>query len=627
VLDRVQFERGLEQAVLVLVLALLIAATLAFGGVGDWQSLLVQGLAAAAIGTWGVLLLVRRRVEWLWPPACWIVLAFVLYALARYLTADIERVARLEFLRVLIYAGVFFLTLNALHSQTRVVAVVTTLIVLGVIESAYAGYQFLANDNRVWGVFNPYRERGSGTYICPNHLAGYLEMVLPLATAYLLVARNRVLVKILAGYAAVMMMAGLAFTASRAGWLAACAGMLALVLVLLRYRSFRVPAAVLLGLLLASGLLAVHRHTFNEGKFGLKYSLDHLARDVRGDLWHSAWRMWQDHPTFGVGPGHFDARFRQYRPDGVQMRPDRVHNDYLNMLTDYGAVGGTLMAALLVAGVLAVIRMWPHVCRAKKDFGNPLTNKFAFVLGASAGLFGLALHSAVDFNLHIPANALLAAVLLALLFSHLRYTTRSYWFRLEGARRWLVAGPALGVALVLAWQWLPLARQQLALRAAARAAPLSLERKAALQRAFQADPHNADLAFELGELHRAWAWNQMGDDEAHAAEAMRWHEQAMRLNPFDPNPRLRYAMCLDWLERSGESLPWYQQADALDPNNYFIAAGVGWHYLHTGDYAAARFWLERSLKLQREDNPRAASDLSVVQARLAEQAGAPAAKR
>lgn len=621
--DRVQIEGWLARGVLSLVLALLVAAPLAFGGVGPWQFLVVQTLATAALGGWAVLLLVQRKVEWLWPRICWVVLAFAIYTTGLYLAADIERVARLEWLRVLVYAGVFFLSVNVLHPQARVVAVVSTLIGVAVLESAYAGYQFLAADNRVWGVQNPYRDRGSGTYICPNHLAGLLEMILPLAISYMLVARNKTLTKVAAGYAALMIIAGLAFTASRAGWLAACISVTAMFIVLLRYHSFRVPAGILLCLLLLSGGFALHRHAVNDGKFGLRFAVDRLAHDMRGDLWDSAWRMWQDRPWFGVGPGHFDHRFRQYRPDAVQIRPDRVHNDYLNTLTDLGVVGAALLVATMIATVAAVVRMWPHVCRAKKDFGNPLTNKFAFVLGASAGLLALAIHSAVDFNLHIPANALVATVLLALLVSHLRYATRSCWFRLGGVGRAVVLTPLVLLVAVLAWQLVPQARQYYWLRVAAGTAPLSLERAAALERAFAADPRNAEVASERGELSRAWAWNQMGDDAAHARDAMTWHERAARWNPCDPNPPLRYGMCLDWLERTTESPEWYRRAEALDPNSYFVAAYVGWHFIQTGDYSAARLWLERSLRLQAQDNPVAETYLKVVEARLAERAAKP----
>jgi O-antigen ligase len=622
VFDRAKTETWLTQAIVALVLALLVVATLAFGGVGAWQFWLVQALAATAFLLWAVLLLVKRKVEWLWPMACWWVLVFALYAGGRYAAADIERVARLEWLRILVYVGLFFLTMNLLHQQKRVVAVVTTLCVLGVLESGYAGYQFLTGDNRVWGVLNPYKDRGTGTYICPNHLAGLLEMLLPLAISYMLVARNRVVTKLLAGYAALMLLAGLAFTASRAGWLAACLSVGTMFLVLLRYHSFRVQAALLLVLMLGSGLWAFQRHAFNEGKFGLRFSLDHLARDMRGDLWISAWRMWQDQPWFGVGPAHFDHRFRQYRPDVVQLRPDRVHNDYLNMLTDYGVVGGALAAGVLLSSVAAVVRMWPHVCRAKKELGNPLTNKFAFVLGAASGLFALAIHSVVDFNLHIPANAIVATVLLALLLSHLRYATRQCWSEFKGAARLVPALPLFALAGFLAWQLVPTGRQFLWTRRAARTAPLSLERVQSLQRAFVADPRNAELASEIGEIYRGWAWNEMGDSAAHAAEAMRWIERAMKLNPYDANQPLRYGMCLDWLDRTGESEPWYRRAEALDLNNYYIAAYLGWHFEQVGDFAAARFCFERSLRLQPEDNPLAQSHLKAVEQRLEERAGA-----
>ena len=45
------------------------------------------------------------------------------------------------------------------------------------------------------------------------------------------------------------------------------------------------------------------------------------------------------------------------------------------------------------------------------------------MLGASLGLAAILAHSAVDFNMHIPANAILAITLMALLSSHLRFAT------------------------------------------------------------------------------------------------------------------------------------------------------------------------------------------------------------
>jgi hypothetical protein len=55
--------------------------------------------------------------------------------------------------------------------------------------------------------------------------------------------------------------------------------------------------------------------------------------------------------------------------------------------------------------------LWQNaeICpRAEKEFkSSGMSNRLAFFLGASAGLLALAVHSVVDFNLHIPANAIL----------------------------------------------------------------------------------------------------------------------------------------------------------------------------------------------------------------------------
>jgi len=123
---------------------------------------------------------------------------------------------------------------------------------------------------------------------------------------------------------------------------------------------------------------------------------------VRYELWRSAALMWRDHFWFGVGPGHFDHRFREYRPEAVQRRPDRAHNEYLNTLADWGVVGALIICCL--AG-----RARARGCPGVGDMSalgdgiqSNLSNKFAFVLGASLGLLALLVHSVVDYNITSP---------------------------------------------------------------------------------------------------------------------------------------------------------------------------------------------------------------------------------
>jgi tetratricopeptide (TPR) repeat protein len=109
-----------------------------------------------------------------------------------------------------------------------------------------------------------------------------------------------------------------------------------------------------------------------------------------------------------------------------------------------------------------------------------------------------------------------------------------------------------------------------------------------------------------------------------AQQAMEWFSRGMKLNPWGGdsrfNPWAGYGWCLDWLGRFDKSGPYFQRADELDPNNYFVSARVGLHYVQSGDYAAARTWFERSLRLQGKDNPIPQSYLPIVNDRMREAA-------
>src|SRR5207249_1819141 len=80
------------------------------------------------------------------------------------------------------------------------------------------------------------------------------------------------------------------------------------------------------------------------------------------------------------------------------------------------------------------------------------SNRFAFVLGASTGLLALFFHSVVDFNMHIPANAILAVALMAMLSSHLRFTTERYWSSLGAGKKALASAVLLAGLLYLGQQ-------------------------------------------------------------------------------------------------------------------------------------------------------------------------------
>ena len=78
-------------------------------------------------------------------------------------------------------------------------------------------------------------------------------------------------------------------------------------------------------------------------------------------------------------------------------------------------------------------------------------------------------------------------------------------------------------------------------------------------------------------------------------------------------------MCLDWLDSHDQAGTYFSRAEALDPNGYYTVAIVGWHYVQIGDYAAARPWFERSLRLDGRTSI-GRSYLDLVEQKLVERA-------
>jgi O-antigen ligase len=630
VFNRKKLDARCERGILFLMLALLVFAPLAFGAVDTWALLVVQALAAGVLVLWGLRLWVDCKSKLFWPPLAWMVAAFTLYAVGRYLTADIEYVARREVLQVLVFAFLFWAVLNNLHGQDETRLISFTLIVLASLISSYAVAQLLHHSNQVWNELSPYPGRSSGTYISPNNLAGFLAMILPLALAFLMVGRVSVITRILLGYATVVMLAGLAVTFSRGGWLAAAAGLFLLLGILLGHRNHRWRALLLLGVLTAGlGLFTFFYLSKTIGymeRVGQPRATGTSAVDVnsRLDMWGAAVQMWRDHFWWGVGPAHFDYRFREYRPVSLQMRPDRVHNDYLNLLADWGAVGGGIAFAGAAVFIFGLAKTWPHVRREENDFGAGQSNRFAFFLGAVSGLTALAVHSLMDFNLHIPANALLGVTLLALVAGNVRFATERYWFNAGWPLKLVFTGALAAVVVYLVAQDCRLDRESRAQAVAAKTPTFSPQRAAALQAAFAAEPENFQTAYEIGECFRTQYLDGGEQDAALAQQALTWYAAAAKLNAFDGYNYLRSGMCLDWLGRHAEAESFFSRAEPLDPNGYFMVANIGSHFVQTGDYAAARQWFLRSLQIT-GDNPIARNYLGICEARLNDQAaGRPA---
>ena len=120
--------------------------------------------------------------------------------------------------------------------------------------------------------------------------------------------------------------------------------------------------------------------------------------------WRGVNKMISDHPLIGAGPGTFATVYTQYQPPGLANRRFYAHNDYLHFISEVGLA----LPAVMVWMIIALYR------KGFKKLKNPSRLVRGTTLGAMSGITAILVHSFGDFNLNIPANAILFTVLAAL---------------------------------------------------------------------------------------------------------------------------------------------------------------------------------------------------------------------
>jgi O-antigen ligase len=112
----------------------------------------------------------------------------------------------------------------------------------------------------------------------------------------------------------------------------------------------------------------------------------------------------QDFPLVGTGGGSFYSSFIRYRSPRTGYI-DHAHNDFVEVASDFGLPG------LAILGSLVALTLWTAL-RILAKRNSDLPRGVAF--GVAMSVVALLIHSAVDFNLQIPANALTVVVILAM---------------------------------------------------------------------------------------------------------------------------------------------------------------------------------------------------------------------
>ncbi len=404
-----RWTRALDRAMFGLLCALLVFGPLAFGATEPWSEAILQTGAMLLLALWCAKQLVWKAAVFHPSPLFW---PMVLFAVTVGLqlaagTAAYRQAAFTEAMDYVAYAILLFVTVQLFFYGQRLRMFANVLTWFGLAIALFAIVQSFTSNGMLYWIRAPrFSSSIYGPYVNRNHYAGLVEMLVPFALAVCFSRRTNAGNRLAAGFAALLMAASIFLSGSRGGAAAFVAEMIFLGIASAALRKSKTIdwKAGLLFAALAVFLVwidvspALTRWTAFEGDL----------QTGRAEIVRDSGRMFLQKPILGWGLGAFPYVYPQFRSFYTDYLINQAHNDYLQVLVETGTIGG--LAMFWFIGALyrrSLTRLGRVPSRRSSDFGSTAR------LAALTGCTGLLVHSLVDFNLHIPANAAVFYVLCA----------------------------------------------------------------------------------------------------------------------------------------------------------------------------------------------------------------------
>jgi O-antigen ligase len=397
--------------------ALVVFGVVSHGAVEDWARAVLEIGAALLFLAWAVHAYLTQEHSLVVSPLLLPLLAFLLIALVQWLfhrTAS-SYSTRMELQLLLADILLLFLAAQAFRTLEDWRSFVWFVMSFGFFVSLFGILQHLTFNGKLYW-FREMRFGGIpfGPYVNRNHFAGFTELVIPISLVPLVLGKVRRERWFLVSLFAVVPIGALVLSASRGGIVSfgVEVGVLVLWLVLRRAAGKHLLSggAVLLLAFLMVSWLGVQQLV---ERFSSLQSLE-VTVGKRASMRADTWRIFLDHPWMGTGLGTLQLVFPAYETlyDGKIV--NHTHNDYLEGLAETGALGG--LCCVWFLGVL--------IFDSLRRLSQP-TGAFASTVQLSAliACLGFLTHSLVDFNLHIPGNALLFFLMANLATTEIRPPT------------------------------------------------------------------------------------------------------------------------------------------------------------------------------------------------------------
>jgi len=388
--------------------SLLFFAVLAFGAVQEWSTFAFEAAAAVLFLVWAGKQVVSGQLTLSQNPLYLPALFFFALLIAQVIlhSSAYGYVTKYEVLQYVAYGILLLIAAECVQDEDARKIFALTLIAFGVVYAFFSLAQELTSKGKFFWFYVP-RFGGSiyGSYVNRNHYAGLMEMLVPfpivVSMGHLLKGGQRAMV----AFCAVLMASTIFLSGSRGGMLSFVLEITAFAaMTLLQRRNSRVALGMVALCVLVLAFLVFL------GKGQVLGRLGNLSPDLRWNITKDCLKMFSHRPVLGWGLGTFPTVYPSYRSFYTNLFVNEAHNDYAQLLVETGLLGFGLMLCFLV-------RLYRSV--------SPTSRRWEFKwdgavsLAALLGCTGLLLHSFVDFNLQIPANAAIFYVLCGLAASPL----------------------------------------------------------------------------------------------------------------------------------------------------------------------------------------------------------------
>ncbi len=603
------------------VITIFFAGVIAVGVLGTSTSMTFVWPGYLALGFAGVASIVAifGKTKFLVPNWCvGLTLAAVAYLLLRAMNSPVAYFAREDgalIITCFIAYAVFISLMEDPRSRRAVFwgffSLVVFNLLMATVQICFGAELWILSEYQ-----RTFADRIGGLFNHPEHFAGFLAMAVPFLFAYLIFSRPPLGTQLAIIGVSLPAIVAILLAKSLLGVLALTVGLILLAALVVCIGWSRMEQltrkAIIFG---TAGVLVVFAImvSFNSEKVGTLVEEQLMTREGEiqlAGIWNASKAQYSESPWVGTGSRTFYFFSRKYRPEQegpANYETEFVHNEYFQMLADYGIIGLLLMLALLIVHLAGGARFVMAYAKVQTANGAllPKSGHLGLVAGAVTSIGTLAFLAFFDFVMHVPAIAVLSAVLMGVLacpdpMANALNNRGKQPIVPGGSMLMAGRGVAFGCGVALSLFSLMFSRSEWhgeVARHYYNAGAVDNRHFNHLEEARSIDPHNPFVVTLTAHSYVKAITPDMSPAEriAYLERADQFFQQAHEIYPQDVNSAMAHSVVLDALGRSDEAGAKLAAAREWAPLHGNLMVAQGEHYLRTEEYRAALVAFEEAM--------------------------------